>query len=44
MNYLLTILIIAVLRIAGDDLAFACHHSQCDPANERDHFGGLRQR
>jgi len=26
------------------ELAFACHHSRRDPANERDHFGGLRQR
>jgi hypothetical protein len=25
-------------RIAGNDLAFACHHSRRDPANERDHL------
>src|SRR5262249_44258130 len=31
-------------RIAGNDLAFACHHSRRDPARDRDQYGGVRQR
>jgi hypothetical protein len=36
MKYLLSILIIAVLA------SQATIHSRRDPANERDHYGGLR--